>query len=40
MSLLFKEHPELYTILIPAIAVPIMLGITFFVMGIEVIYNG
>ena len=31
-----RNHPELYTILIPAVAVPIMLGLTFLVMYIEV----
>ncbi len=38
--MIFKKHPELYVIAIPAVAVPIMLAITFFVMGVEVSYNG
>ena len=34
---LFKKYPQLYSIIIPAICVPIMLRITFAVMRIEVI---
>ena len=34
--MMFKKHPELYALIIPAIAVPIMLYITFLFMGIEV----
>ena len=33
----FKKYPQLYSIVIPAESVPIMLGITFAVMRIEVI---
>ena len=40
MSFLFKKHPQLYAVVLPAITVPVMLIITFFVMGIEVRYNG
>ncbi len=29
---LFVKHPELYMVVIPAIAVPIMLGVTLMVM--------
>jgi len=35
--MIFKKYPQLYTIVIPAISVPIMLGITFAVMKIEVV---
>lgn len=34
---IFKKRPELFVIVIPAISVPIMLGITFAVMKIEVV---
>ena len=33
---IFKKHPQLYAFIIPAITVPILLVITFFMMGIEV----
>jgi hypothetical protein len=33
---LLKKHPELYTIIIPVISVPIMLAVTFLAMNIEV----
>jgi|8_EtaG_2_1085327.scaffolds.fasta_scaffold07549_5 hypothetical protein len=32
MMKLFEKHPELYMIVIPAITVPIMLGVTLLVM--------
>ena len=35
--MIFKKYPQLYAIVIPAISVPIMLGITFAVMKIEVV---
>ena len=34
---IFKKYPHLYAIAIPAVSVPIMLGITFAVMKIEVV---
>jgi hypothetical protein len=34
--MMFRKHPELYAILIPVVAVPIMLFITFLFMGVEV----
>ena len=34
--MMFKKHPELYALIIPAVAVPIMLYITFLFMGVEV----
>ena len=34
--MIFNKHPELYAILIPIAAVPIMLFITFLFMGVEV----
>ena len=37
--MIFNRHPELYAIVIPAIAVPIMLSVTFFVMGVEVSFK-
>ncbi len=32
----FKKYPQLYSVVIPIISVPIMLGITFIIMGIEI----
>jgi len=34
--MIFNKHPELYSILFPIVAVPIMLFITFLFMGLEV----
>ena len=34
---IFKKRPELFVIVIPTISVPIMLGITFAIMKVEVI---
>ena len=34
---ILKRYPQLYTILIPAISVPVMLSITFIVMKVEII---
>ena len=34
---ILKIYPQLYTILIPVIAVPVMLSITFIVMKVEII---
>lgn len=37
--MILKNHPELYTVIIPVVAVPIMLSVTFFMMGIEVSFK-
>ena len=37
---IFQKYPQIYSVLIPAISVPIMLFVTFILMGIEVRYNG
>ena len=37
---IFQKYPQIYSVLIPAISVPIMLFVTFILMGIEVRFNG
>jgi len=33
---MFCKYPQLYSVIIPAISVPMLLGITFIIMGIEI----
>lgn len=37
---IFNKYPQIYSVLVPIISVPIMLFVTFILMGIEVRYNG
>ena len=36
---IFNKYPQIYSVLVPIISVPIMFFISFILMGIEVRYN-